>query len=324
MISLKTYEQVKELREKKLPSVSWDHQKLNEFQEMLMNEVLQIALTTIESELGKPPSHFAFFVMGSAGRREQSVWSDQDHGIIYDGSGDYQQYFLSLGREIVFGLTVAGYEQCDGNVMASNPMWCMCHQEWESQIDQWLERGDWESLRYFSTFFDSRVLIGKGQLLTQLKEFSFLKLEGNPALYKRLYENVGFIKKGIGIFGQILSEDKGEEMGTINLKQTIFFPYVNSLRLLALVEKIPNASTLERFQLLPEGYEDIKEYQAYFLKLLNYRLYFQKHAESYKKVHLLDVKSMSAREKACVKELMKKGRQLFKDTKEIIDDRCSL
>ncbi|RXJ04200.1 hypothetical protein DS745_02095 [Anaerobacillus alkaliphilus] len=320
---MKTYEQVKEFLEKKLPSVSWDHQKLNEFHEIIMKEIIQIALTKVESELGKPPTHFAFFVMGSAARHEQSVWSDQDHGIIYDGPDHFHSYFIRMGKEITRGFALAGYEPCDGNVMASNPYWCKSSADWTTQIAQWFDEADWESLRYFSTFFDSRVLAGEDKLLLALKTFAFSKLDENPVLYKRLYENVGFVKKGIGIFGQILSEEKGEEAGTINLKQTIFFPYVNSLRLLALIEKIPEASTLERFQKLPEGYETIKVYQSYFLKLLNYRLYFQKDAVSYKKVHLLPVNAMSAREKDGLKEIMKKGRQLFKETKEIIDRRCS-
>lgn len=323
MISLRRYEQVKILRDQKMTSVSTDHQKLNEFHDQLMKEVVQIALEKVESEWGKPPTHFAFFVMGSAGRREQSIWSDQDHGIVYEATAGYQDYFLTLGKEITKGLAIVGYEQCDGDVMASNPLWCKSSLAWELQILDWLDESDWESLRYFSTFFDSRVLLGDEELLLKLKNVAFSKLDEEPRLYKRLYENVGFIKKGVGIFGQLLPEEKGEETGTINLKQTIVFPYVNSLRILAMLEKIPYPSTIERFQHLPKEYEIIKNYDANFLKLLTYRLYFQRNAVSYKKVHLLHVKLMSSREKECLKELMKNGRILFKETKDIIDKRCS-
>ncbi len=320
---MNSYEQFKAWREITIKTVTDDHQKLNEFHDQLMQGIIQIALAKIESEWGKPPAHFAFFVMGSAARMEQSVWSDQDHGIVYDGSNKFQDYFLRVGKEITKGLSIVGYEQCDGNVMAANPRWCKSITEWEQQILHWLEEESWESLRYFSTFFDSRVLYGNEAFLNQLKNVAFSRLDKNPHLYRRLYENVGFVKKGIGIFGQLLLEEKGHAAGTINLKNTIFFPYVNSLRLLALLEKIPYPSTIDRFQLLPEEYETIKEYQADFLKLLNYRSHFQKNAVSYKKVHLLQVKLLSATEKNHLKEILKNGHKLFKETKKIIDNRCS-
>ncbi len=324
LISLENYQQLKEWREEKIKSVSSDHYELNRFHDVLMKKIVQIALKEVESEWGKPPTHFAFFVMGSAGRSEQSVWSDQDHGIVYDGENvTFKDYFLKVGEEITKGFAVTGYEKCDGNVMASNPYWCKSTLQWEKQILEWLDEADWEALRYFSTFFDSRVLVGDANILLNLKQVAFSKLAEIPSLYQRLYENVGYIKKGLGIFGQLLPEEKGTDAGTINIKQTIFFPYVNSLRLLALLEKIPEASTLERFQRLSEEYKTIKKYQADFLKLLNYRLYFQKETVSYQKVHLLQVKSMSSREKASLKELIKNGRKLFKETKEIIDQRCS-
>jgi CBS domain-containing protein len=324
LISLQSYKEIYQWREQSINKVSFDHQKLNDFHDQIMEQIVQIALKKIESEWGPPPTRFAFFVMGSAGRSEQSVWSDQDHGIVYDSSTNDQQYFLRLGEEITKGLSIAGYELCDGNVMASNLQWCKSKMKWKNQLAYWLEKADWESLRFFSIFIDSRVLFGECDLLLELKNSAFLRIHQQPYLLKRLYDNVGFIKKGIGFFGQLLTEQSGEDTGTINLKQTIFFPYVNSLRLLALVENITSSSTLNRFNQLPNEYGKIKEYQADFLRLLNYRLYFQRLAQSYKKVHLLHVNSLSNREKQCVKEIMKKGHKLFFETKQMIEKRCTL
>ncbi|OIJ16793.1 hypothetical protein BKP37_04485 [Anaerobacillus alkalilacustris] len=321
---MKSYEELKQWRKQYIHSVSWDHQKLNSFHDELMKKTVQIALEKVEGEWGHPPTHFAFFVMGSAGREEQSVWSDQDHGIVYDHSTkECQEYFLKLGEEITDGLALVGYERCEGNVMASNPFWCKSLSEWKTQINIWFDKADWESLRYFSTFFDSRALYGDDNLVDKIKVYAMKKLDEQPFLYKRMYENVGFIKKGIGIFGQLLPEQKGEDAGCINLKQTIFFPFVNSLRLLALMEKITSSPTLERFQQLPEHFHSLKTYQADFMKLLNYRLYFQKEATNYKKVHLLNIKALSTNERKELKKMMKKGYKLFAITKDIIEKRCS-
>lgn len=319
---MNSYEELKQWRQEQIKLVSMDQMKLNSFHDELMKKVIFVAQQKVESEWGPSPTHFAFFVMGSAGRSEQSVWSDQDHGIVYDRAG-FNDYFLKLGEEITKGLAIAGYEQCDGNVMASNPRWCKPIVDWENQIIDWLKKADWESLRYFSTFYDSRVLVGEESLLESLKQLSLKILEETPSLYKRLVENVGFIKKGVGFFGQLLPEPKGEDAGKINLKQTIFFPYVNSLRLLALVEKITAPSTIERFQTLPKSYETIKQYENDFSNLLDYRLYFQKDAKNYKKVHLLPIKFLSTKEKEQLKRIMKNGHKLFSETKEIIEKRCS-
>ncbi|WNF38219.1 DUF294 nucleotidyltransferase-like domain-containing protein [Bacillaceae bacterium IKA-2] len=316
------YEELKLWRLNNIGSVINDHKKLNEFHDQLMIKTCQIALEKIESEWGAPPTHFAFFVMGSAGRCEQSVWSDQDHGIVYQAETSFQDYFLKLGAEISKGLAIIGYEECDGNVMAANPLWCKSLLNWEDQIEAWLEKGDWESLRFFSTFFDSRVIVGDKALLARIKDVAFKKFTKQPYLFRRMYENVGYIEKGIGFFGQLLPKEKGEDTGTINFKQTILFPYVNALRLLALVEKIFATSTLQRIEELPESYQVIKRYESDFIKLLDYRLYFQKEAQSYKKVHLLHVNSLSAREKENLKMFMKNGRELFKKTKQIIEKRC--
>lgn len=317
------YEELKQWRMKKIVSIVTDHKKLNQFHDQLINKTVQVALAKIESEWGPPPTHFAFFVMGSAGRSEQSVWSDQDHGLVYESEAGFQGYFLRLGVEITKGLAVVGYEECDGNVMAANPLWCKPLTKWEEQIEVWLEEGDYKSLRFFSTFLDSRVLVGDEALLARIKDVAFRKFAKQPYLYRRMYENVGYIEKGIGFFGQLLPREKGEDTGTINFKQTILFPYVNSLRLLALVAEISTTSTLKRFDNLPENYQEIKAYETDFIKLLDYRLYFQKEAQNYQKVHLLHVNSLSSREKENLKTLMKNGRQLFKKTKQIIEKRCS-
>lgn len=322
-LKLNSYEDIRKWRDKEINTVSWDHEKLNCFHDEIMKKTVEMAVKKVESELGPIPTHFAFFVMGSAGRREQSVWSDQDHGIVFRSSSEFQRYFLKLGEEISDGLEMVGYEKCDGKVMASNPLWCKSLNDWKLQITQWCNEADWESLRYFSTFADARVLFGDERLLTQLREHGFIRLEKDPFLYKRLLENVGYIKKSFGIFGQLLHEENGENAGTLNIKQAVFFPFVNSLRLLAFIEQITTTSTIDRFQQLSSEYASIKLYQADFIKLLNYRLYFQRQATNYQKVHLLDVKSLSKKEKQEIKKVMKKAYRLFKETKQIIENRCS-
>lgn len=154
---------------------------LQESHEQIINKAVSHALKRTVSEWGEPPTHFAFFLMGSGGRLEQSFWSDQDHGLVYESNNEEDQlYFLHFGREIVYALEKVGYERCDGNVMASNRKWCCSYEKWEAQLHSWLKEDKWETLRYTLTFFDSRSIYGKHELLDQLKQTIFQLIKKEP------------------------------------------------------------------------------------------------------------------------------------------------
>ncbi len=316
------YLQIRQWRNEHIHEVWDDPAALNQFHDTLIKTTVQTAIEKVKSEHGSPPARFAFFLMGSGGRSEQSIWSDQDHGIIFAGSDEMKPYFLHLGEEISNGLHIVGYEFCDGKVMSSNPKWCNSITTWEQQIQDWLEEASWESLRYFSTFYDSRVLLGDESFLIHLKLMALTILQKNSFLYVRLLENISHVKKGIGVLGQLLPESSGKESGTINLKEVVFFPYVNSIRLLALKSGILAPSTLVRFQLLPKYFNHIKNYQSSFEKLLYFRLCYTKFSESYSDVHLLKIAHLSKKDKQELKRIMRDGYKLFSEVKHLIRKGC--
>ncbi|WP_407271550.1 DUF294 nucleotidyltransferase-like domain-containing protein [Radiobacillus sp. PE A8.2] len=318
-----SYADIKKWRHQEMRAVSTNHQQLNEFHDEIMKATVQIAIKKVQSERGEPPAPFVFFLMGSAGRFEQSVWSDQDHGIIFNGDDYCEPYFLALGKEITEGLAAVDYELCDGKVMALNPRWCQSLDKWETQITEWLQEASWESLRHFCTFFDSRVFIGDEKYLDDLKDLAFNTIEANPKLNIRFVENVEFIKKGIGVLGQLLPELHGTESGSIQLKQTTFYPYVNALRLLALKNQVYTAPTLLRFRELKKRYEWIEEYETFFERLLEFRLHFRRDADDYDAVHLLPLELLNKDEKQELKKMMKKGYKLLSEVKSTIEKECS-
>ncbi|MCP8617255.1 DUF294 nucleotidyltransferase-like domain-containing protein [Salirhabdus salicampi] len=320
---MNSYEDIKKWRQTNINTVSTNHVALNKFHDEVMKATISIAIEKVQNEWGNPPAPFAFFLMGSAGRFEQSLWSDQDHGIIFGGSQGCQSYFLRLGQEIVNGLEHVGYIRCDGNVMASNPLWCQSLTSWKQQVSNWLIDANWTSLRHISTFFDSRVLLGDRQMLERIKQHAFSTLSRQPSLYLRLVENVEFMKKGVGVFGQLLPELYGEHTGQIQFKKTTYFPYVNALRLLAIKEEIQGSSTLSRFHQIKGKHPSIYYYEQYFMKLLQFRLHFLKDVQSYSDVHLISVERLTKKEKKELKNLMKKGYELFSSTKKILENECS-
>ncbi|MFC0471644.1 DUF294 nucleotidyltransferase-like domain-containing protein [Halalkalibacter kiskunsagensis] len=287
--------------------------------ELIIEKAVCLALEKTESEWGEPPAHFAFFLMGSGGRLEQSFWSDQDHGLVFESSNEEDEaYFLHLGREIVYVLEKVGYERCDGKVMASNPKWCCSYSDWEKQLNSWLHEDKWETLRYILTFVDARSISGEYEMVRRLKQTLFKMIHGQPRLLRRLTENTGRLKKGLGLFNQLLVETKGKHKGKFDFKQIVLFPYVNGLRLLAIEQHILSTSTIERFQQLPSKYEQFKQVQQSFERLLEARLSWQKEIKQYEQIHHLSLEQLSRDERKQLKAWVKEGHQLYQNIERLI------
>lgn len=311
-----TYSAIAEFRKVQMKSAARDHFTLNELHDKIIKQVLEISLQEVLARFGPPPSPFSFFVMGSAGRFEQSIWSDQDHGIIYlDPTAEAKAYFLSLGKEISKGLYQVGYPYCDGGVMSGNPFWCKSHSEWEKQINNWALEASWESLRYLLIFIDGRSLYGQHQLMEQLKTFVNQTVQKDHLL-SRMSNNTLHFKKGIGVLGQLLVETHGVHSGFLNLKETAFFPYVNAVRLLAVKENLLETSTLSRLDKLEMHDKDF--YAAMFLKLVNYRLLYASQTD-YDSGHYLPVDNLTKEQKNEIKDIIKTGITLHQTVRKLIE-----
>ncbi|MDQ0200534.1 DUF294 nucleotidyltransferase-like domain-containing protein [Neobacillus ginsengisoli] len=304
----RTFSEIRKYRESQMKDASGDHFKLNQVHEDILLQVLNTALYQMTDAFGPPPSLFSFFVMGSAGRYEQSVWSDQDHGIIYEDKNDVAKvYFLALGKEISDGLHQAGYKYCDGGVMSCNPLWCKSLFEWEQQIMEWTEESSWESIRHLLILIDARAVTGEQRLVENLKT-SIYQTVHKKQLLPRFLENTLHLKKGIGVLGQILTETHGVHTGSLNIKDIALFPYVNAIRLLAVQEKLMDTSTLSRLDNL--HVQDKELYKTMFLKLLHYRLKFGNHTD-YESGHYLQIDLLTKEQKKEIKDIIKNGAALY-------------
>ncbi|MEH7076744.1 DUF294 nucleotidyltransferase-like domain-containing protein [Neobacillus drentensis] len=315
-MAIETYAAIAEFRKIQMKTAARDHFTLNELHDKIINQVLEISLQEVLARYGPPPSPFSFFVMGSAGRLEQSVWSDQDHGIIYlNPTAEAKTYFLSLGKEISKGLHQAGYPYCDGGVMSGNPFWCKAQTEWEKQISNWIAEASWESLRYLLIFIDGRSFYGQHQLMEQLKTFAYQNVQKEQIL-SRIYKNTLHFKKGVGVLGQILVDTHGIHTGSLNLKETTLFPYINAVRLLAIRDHVLDTSTLARLDKLQIHDKDL--YKNMFLKLLNYRLQYASHTD-YESGHFLPVDKLTKEQKNEIKDIIKHGTNLHQYAGKLID-----
>lgn len=316
-----SYLEIRRFRDDQIIWVSRNHLQLNQLHDEIIQRVISVSVKQTEKKYGSLPCPFTFFMMGSAGRFEQSVWSDQDHGIIYQHQGTaINDYFLALGKEISQGLKLAGYEYCDGYVMASNPLWCKSLSEWRHQLVNWSNNSNWESIRHLLIFIDGRSLYGDASLLENLKIEVYQTIH-KENLFKKVLNNTLYLKKGIGVLGQILAESHGPHTGSLNIKETALFPYVNAIRLLAIKGNILEPSTISRLENLSEiELPSIKRelYKQQFIKLLNFRLSLSK-PDNYENSHYLPISTLSKKQKEEVKEILKNGAALYRYVKNLIE-----
>ena len=208
-------------------------------------------------ELGPPPSTFAFIAMGSQGRQEQTLVTDQDNGIIYtlQEDADLSQinaYFLRLGEIVCDGLNRAGYAFCRGGVMAKNPRWCRSLPDWIAGFEAWVSKSEAQEIIDLSIFFDLRTVYGDGDLTLELRRAIYTTLTDAPAFFHHFAQNTLAFKPPFRLPGNIyLGGGATEHAGEINLKDAMM-PMVSFARLYALRHKINQTHTLERIEALSE------------------------------------------------------------------------
>lgn len=319
MLTLETYETIKEWKKVNISSFLTNNVSLNAFHDQVMLKVLEVAKRNVKRK--NAPCNFTWFITGSGGRFEQGLISDQDHGIIYEQSSfENDLYFKKLGEELSHGLDIVGYPYCNGNIMSSNPIWCKSIADWEFQLNKWMGEESWESIRYLQIFYDARPLYGREDYVQHLKTTIYHYQNDHQTLLRRFMANVKHFKNGIGPMGQILVEPHGIYQGYINLKYTAFLPYVNSIRLLSIKEGLLATSTLERIKGLQKRgeYEELlNSCYENFSSLMNYRLSLID-VKEYDDTHYLNVKNLSKEQRKEIKQILKCGKKLHDAVIELV------
>ncbi|HET8539079.1 MAG TPA: DUF294 nucleotidyltransferase-like domain-containing protein [Anaeromyxobacter sp.] len=112
-----------------------------------------------ESDLGPPPTPYAWLVFGSEGRMEQMVLTDQDNALVYgDDAPGAREYFAALAERAIADLVAAGFPHCPGGYMATR--WNGPLAEWEARFRAWLDKPTPQALLEASIFFDFRPVHG--------------------------------------------------------------------------------------------------------------------------------------------------------------------
>lgn len=226
---------------------------ISEINDTLVIQVIELSLREMSTP---PPVKFSFLTLGSQGRKEQMLITDQDNAIIFEDvpENEYktiQSYFLELANKITKGLHHLGFAYCPADMMASNPKWCLSLSQWITQFTNWMTTPTQESTFMSSIFFDFQILYGDIDMAGKLadtvfdgvnKSNRFLSMMGVSALQK---------PSPLGFFKQFLVEQNGEHKDSFDIKIRAMMVLIDGARILALYHNLKGINnTLLRYQKL--------------------------------------------------------------------------
>lgn len=205
-------------------------------------------LNMAEAELGTPPVRYCWVALGSQGRMEQGLGSDQDSALLLDDAygPQHEAYFAALAERVVAGLEACGYPRCPGDVMATNPAWRLRLTDWAVHFARWINSPDAESLLHTQTFFDMRPLYGDNALYARLAASVAAAAPGAPRFLQQLATQAQAWKVPLGFFRDFAVSDSGDHRNTVDLKAGGIAAVVQIARLVALSRGLTVVNTAER------------------------------------------------------------------------------
>ena len=239
-------------------SVTFLHRSCTHYRDVLSVRAMNIVCREMESAGWKDQGiPYALISMGSDGRKEQTLITDQDNLIVYgDGGGDLaDQYFLEFASRLVDRLEEAGFQRCTGGIMPINQTWRGSFSQWRKRLLS-IVRYEVEDLGKnmmdLIVLSDARYVAGDQVLADRLIEMIrdmerdyFQVLWGMAKAATEMQLALGFLKR-------IWTESSGDHKGEFNVKLLAWAPLVMNVRILAISQSIPATSTVERISLLQQ------------------------------------------------------------------------
>jgi CBS domain-containing protein len=202
-------------------------------------------------QLMAPPDLVAnscLFVMGSEGRGEQLLKTDQDNGLILRDGYAPPANLGEICQNFSQALASFGYPECPGHIMLSNPQWCQPMAEFGQMTRQWLMLPDVDSLMNLAIFMDAHRVCGDAQLLADVQLRLMQIATDNDALLNRFAAAIDAFTTSVGWWNRLLGLGEGDQF--LNLKKEGIFPLVHGVRSLALAHRITAVSTADRIAAL--------------------------------------------------------------------------
>jgi CBS domain-containing protein len=210
-----------------------------------LNDLLtQRLLALVAQRRGLDLRRLCWLALGSEGRNEQTIATDQDNALILADDTDeaFRVEALAFAAEVNEGLDACGFPLCKGGVMAREADCCLTLGEWTHRFDAWMAHGAPKDLLHANIFFDFRPLAGRAELAQALREEVTRTARTVPRFHQQLALNALQHAAPLNWLGAV----DADASGGLDLKLQGTALFVDAARILALAQGIAATSTRDR------------------------------------------------------------------------------
>ncbi|MCA3173313.1 MAG: CBS domain-containing protein [Burkholderiales bacterium] len=283
----------------------------------LNDRLTQRLITLLAHEHSMDVSQFCWIALGSEGREEQTIATDQDNAIVLaDDCSMDQDKVLDFALAVNQALAELGFPLCKGQIMASNRSWCLKASAWAQLFADWIAQGDPQQLLHAAIFFDFRALAGQTSLVAPLREKVAHRAMSTPRFLKQMADNALRNRPPAAWAGDWLEALLNSEKEPVDLKLHGTVPLVDAARIFALSSQITVTSTAQRLRAcvaagrLPQTDAEAWSDAFHYLQLLRLR---HQHSRSTslteENPNLIDPKHLSALDRRLLKESLRQARK---------------
>lgn len=184
-------------------------------------------------------------VMGSEGRGEQILKTDQDNALILRESVNPEEA-AEVAEQFSATLARLGYPPCPGKIMVNNPAWRKTLPEFKKMVSGWCHAPDGEAMMNLAIFIDAKAVAGDVAMLAEVKEHLQKRMINDAGMLMAFARAVDqFESQSKGFFSQLLNRGGSEKM---DIKKMGQFPVVHGIRALSLEARIEETNTFERIR----------------------------------------------------------------------------
>lgn len=253
----------------------------------------------------------ALLVMGSEGRQEQILRTDQDNALIIQDGID-PEIFTPYMEQFSRHLEQLGFPPCKGKVMVNNPQWRGTVDAFKTRIDHWVDTFDEEALQMLSIFLDAHCVSGSAALLEETTAYLQRRFTGREDILAHMAKATLSFETPLSLFSGFIVE-RSDHVNGFDLKKGGIFAIVHGVRTLALERHITETNTIERIKALNNANIFDKQFATELIEaydtLLSVRL----------KVRLQYPDDLEAANYINPKKLDKIERDLLKDSFKVVN-----
>ncbi|GAB6057237.1 putative nucleotidyltransferase substrate binding domain-containing protein [Desulfonatronum parangueonense] len=297
----------------------------SDMRDQLLAKVHHLVLTEMDPP---PPVSFCLAALGSEGRREQYLATDQDNALIHSGTQeeDVRRFFEVYSGKFIRALLDLGIPPCPHGVMITNPNWRMSIEQWLDTVDALIRGTDQNTVLKTSLLADLRPVVGDAQLAGNLKSYLFKQIAQSPFILKYMALEAVRFKPPVSFFNKLTPARRGKHKGAVDIKKGGVFPITQGVRTLAVQHAVLETSTEERIRLLHDagvfsaGFSaGLQEAYAYFQTL---RVRFQ--TQQFRSNHQPDNFIFPDRLSAMEQDMLKDGFKVVADFQSLLFSKYSL